>query len=448
MVYNLIDMAFEYVGQLLISRALLNRRGNRKWAVLLSAPFCMLMSLLGTVIYVNIGFSDMWILLLYDYADVFLWTVWILMVYKEPLWDAAAAASFIVFLYNGAISLTGFFFGGNADLTVPRELIFFAVSDWFLELLFAAVFAAGIRYFQLGEAYRQLLLENASGNRWKKLSLLLMVFWEGSVYLINEKKILNNDNPMAALLLLLLFFCILNYGSRCEAQKKQLDLQELSIKQQETYIAALGKVQKEVRMFRHDYKNMISGIIVHMQEGDLCAVQEFLGDMADHFERQTGEDIRRMTQLSNIKIPELKGLLLSKFSKMQEKGINCNLEASPGIVNPGIPAYDLCRLVGILVDNAMEATEALEEKKFELILAKSGECVSIVVKNPVVNTVPLKEIWQEGYSTKGTERGLGLTSLKYIVNSYENVYASTFMENGCFVQEIKIVLKEIEEERG
>lgn len=448
MVYNLIDMAFEYVGQLLISRALLNRRGNRKWAVLLSAPFCMLMSLLGTVIYVNIGFSDMWILLLYDYADVFLWTVWILMVYKEPLWDAAAAASFIVFLYNGAISLTGFFFGGNADLTVPRELIFFAVSDWFLELLFAAVFAAGIRYFQLGEAYRQLLLENASGNRWKKLSLLLMVFWEGSVYLINEKKILNNDNPMAALLLLLLFFCILNYGSRCEAQKKQLDLQELSIKQQETYIAALRKVQKEVRMFRHDYKNMISGIIVHMQEGDLCAVQEFLGDMADHFERQTGEDIRRMTQLSNIKIPELKGLLLSKFSKMQEKGINCNLEASPGIVNPGIPAYDLCRLVGILVDNAMEATEALEEKKFELILAKSGECVSIVVKNPVVNTVPLKEIWQEGYSTKGTERGLGLTSLKYIVNSYENVYASTFMENGCFVQEIKIVLKEIEEERG
>lgn len=70
-----------------------------------------------------------------------------------------------------------------------------------------------------------------------------------------------------------------------------------------------------------------------------------------------------------------------------------------------------------------------------------------MVKNPVAFPVPLKEIWQEGYSTKGTGRGLGLASLKCIVKSYENVYVSTFLENGCFVQEIKIALGKNEEER-
>lgn len=438
MAYNLIDGAFNYLGLVLLSRALLKRKGKGKKTVIFAGLFCALIALLGTVIYETWGFSDFRVLLLYDYASVFFWTAYICSVYRESLWDGAAAASFIIFLHHGTISMTGFFFKGNADLSVLRELIVFAASDWFLELFFAAVFAAGIRYFRLGEAYRQLLCESPSGNRWKRLSLFLMVFWEGSVHFINEKKILNNDNPMAALLLLLLLFCILNYGSRCEAQKKQLDLQELSIRQQETYIAALEKVQREVRMFRHDYKNMISGILVHTEEGDLKAVQEFLGDMADHFERQTGEDIRRMTQISNIKIPELKGLLLSKFSVMQKKGINCCPEVSPGFENPGIPAYDLCRMVGILMDNAMEAVEPLEEKKFDLLLAKSGECISIVVKNPVAFPVPLKEIWQEGYSTKGAGRGLGLASLKCIVKSYENVYVSTFLENGCFVQEIKI----------
>lgn len=447
MAYNLIDGAFTYLGLVLLSRALLKRKGNGKRAAFWAGSFCALIALLGTVIYETCGFSDFRVLLLYDYASVFFWTAYICSVYREPLWDGAAAASFIIFLHHGTISMTGFFFKGNADLSVLRELIVFAASDWFLELFFAAVFAAGIRYFRLGEAYRQLLCESPSGNRWKRLSLFLMAFWEGSVYLINEKKILNNDNPMAALLLLLLLFCVLNYGSRCEAQKKQLDLQKLSIRQQETYIAALEKVQREVRMFRHDYKNMLSGILVHTEDGDLKAVQEFLGDMADRFERQTGEDIRRMTQISNLKIPELKGLLLSKFSAMAPKGISCNLEISPGIENPGIPAYELCRMVGILVDNAMEAVEPLNEKKFDLILAKPGECILIVVKNPVASPVPLEKIWQEGYSTKGEGRGLGLASLNCILNSYDNVYASTFLEDGCFVQEIKIALGKKEEER-
>lgn len=447
MTYNFIDGAFTYPGLVLLSRALLNRKGSGKKTALLAVPFCAFTALWGTVIYKTCGFSDIRVFLAYNYAFVLFWAVWMILVYREPLWDGAAAASFVLFLFNCAISMTAFFFTENADLSVPRELMIFAASDWFLELFFAAVFAAGIRYFRLGEAYRQLVFESASGDRWKKCSLFLVAFHNLSVYLINEKKILNNDNPMAALLLLLLLFCILNYGSRCEAQKKQLELQELSIRQQETYIAALEKVQREVRMFRHDYKNMLSGILVHTEDGDLKAVQEFLGDMADRFERQTGEDIRRMTQISNLKIPELKGLLLSKFSAMAQKGISCNLEISPGIENPGIPAYELCRMMGILVDNAMEAVEPLNEKKFDLILAKPGECILIVVKNPVASPVPLEKIWQEGYSTKGEGRGLGLASLNCILNSYDNVYASTFLEDGCFVQEIKIVLGKKEEER-
>ncbi|MDE6982485.1 MAG: GHKL domain-containing protein [Lachnospiraceae bacterium] len=438
MAYNLIDAAFTYVGQVLLSRGLLQRKGNEKRTVFLSVPFCVLTALLASVIYINQGFSDIRVVLPYNYTNVFFWAVWIFLVYKETLLDAGAAASLTAFFYNVAISMTGFFFQGNADLSVWSELVFFALSDWILELFFAAVLAAGIRRFRLGEAYRQLFYESSFGNRWKIASLFLIAFWHGSVYLINEKKILNNDNPMAAMLLLLLVFCVLNYGSLCEAQKKQLILQESNIKQQETYITALEKIQKEVRMFRHDYKNMISGVLAHADHGDLKAVQEFLGDMAEHFERQTGEDIHRMAQLSKVNIPELKGLFLLKFSEMQRKEINCNLEVSPSIVNPGIPAYDLCRMVGILVDNAMEAVESLKEKKFDLVLTSSGECVSIVVKNPVEDSVPLQEIWKEGNSTKGMGRGLGLASLKRTARSYENVFVSTFLEKGCLIQELKI----------
>lgn len=67
--------------------------------------------------------------------------------------------------------------------------------------------------------------------------------------------------------------------------------------------------------------------------------------------------------------------------------------------------------------------------------------VSILIKNPVRDRVPLSKIWKEGYSTKGAGRGMGLLSYRQIVESYDHVSSMTYQENGFFVHELKIGAK-------
>ena len=40
-----------------------------------------------------------------------------------------------------------------------------------------------------------------------------------------------------------------------------------------------------------------------------------------------GEKIRMSTQIGNLRIPQVRGILLSKMAAMGEKGVDCRLEA-------------------------------------------------------------------------------------------------------------------------
>ena len=51
------------------------------------------------------------------------------------------------------------------------------------------------------------------------------------------------------------------------------------MQQQNAYIESLEKLQSEMRRFRHDYKNMMSGMYLQAKEGNMEAVQNFIQDM-------------------------------------------------------------------------------------------------------------------------------------------------------------------------
>ena len=56
-------------------------------------------------------------------------------------------------------------------------------------------------------------------------------------------------------------------------QEKQLKVQQISLAQQKNYIESLEGLQKEMRMFRHDYKNMMSSMYLQAKEGDFQSLQ-------------------------------------------------------------------------------------------------------------------------------------------------------------------------------
>lgn len=241
-----------------------------------------------------------------------------------------------------------------------------------------------------------------------------------AVELVNERIMLNNSNPVLSLFLLFIIYGVINYIFRCDMQNRRIQEQQMHLRQQELYIQNLESVQRDVRIFRHDFKNRMSGAILHADEGNLQAVQKFITEVTGEFERKVGEKIFQTAQLGNIRITELKGLLTVKAADMQRRGIPFRLEAAAPVTRTGIPAGELCRAAGILLDNAAEETEAVLREQGERKEAEGSETdvsssvqgvtalfcadeagMSIIIKNPVRDRVPLSKIWKEGYSTKG-----------------------------------------------
>ena len=70
------------------------------------------------------------------------------------------------------------------------------------------------------------------------------------------------------------------------------------------------------------------------------------------------------------------------------------------------------------------------------IFCQDGAGVSILIRNPLRKEVSLSRIWEDGYSTKGRGRGTGLTSLRRIVENYDQVASGTRQEKGFFIQEL------------
>ncbi|WP_337247990.1 GHKL domain-containing protein [Candidatus Enterococcus huntleyi] len=73
-----------------------------------------------------------------------------------------------------------------------------------------------------------------------------------------------------------------------------------------------------------------------------------------------------------------------------------------------------------------------------LLLNEANE-LNVLVKNSLVEKPLLQKIWEEGYSTKGTNRGLGLSSYQNILNRYEFVLKQTSIQNDEFIQAFSIV---------
>lgn len=242
--------------------------------------------------------------------------------------------------------------------------------------------------------------------------------------------------------MLLLIICLFIYISAKGERDSKIRMQEIMLAEQRHYMDSLESMHREMRVFRHDYKNMLSGMSMYAQEGNTQEIRKALQKLEIDFDNKVGENIRQAAQLGNIQVPELKSLILSKLSRMNEKQIICNLEVLYPVTEIGIEVMDMNRCLGILLDNAIEAVEKTDTPAIDLIISRQEKGITFIVQNPWHGELALHSIWNEGYSTKGDGRGLGLSSYQRILEKYPNAFPATSWKNHIFSQEIKIIYEE------
>lgn len=156
------------------------------------------------------------------------------------------------------------------------------------------------------------------------------------------------------------------------------------------------------------------------------------------------DDKKIMTETSIIPEGGLRGLFYSKLLLMSKKKIEYELDIASSVrvvnfVNFGDNTIlDICKIVGIFLDNAIEEVETIEDKYIVIEMYIEDEIFTISITNTYDNSVDKKNIYKAGVSTKGGNHGYGLSLVKKIVKYNKKLKTSHEITENEFTQILKI----------
>ena len=251
------------------------------------------------------------------------------------------------------------------------------------------------------------------------------------------KMIYNNALHISGYLLVMC--CLLlamrrSYLERIQTEAKQKAMQDL-----QDYTRNLEAMYNSLRSFKHDYVNILLSLSGYIEEGDLDRLKDFFESKIFPTKNLiTGGDYK-LNQLSNIGVLEIKSLLSAKMIYAHESGIDITIDIPDKVESFLIDTVDLARILGIFLDNAMEATLETEQPQIGLNILQNKTSVSIIISNRFPdNGVMLHKLKQKGFSTKNGHQGIGLWNAQKIISSYDNVLLETTMKRDYFTQHIEL----------
>ncbi|MGN0483810.1 MAG: GHKL domain-containing protein [Lachnospiraceae bacterium] len=110
-----------------------------------------------------------------------------------------------------------------------------------------------------------------------------------------------------------------------------------------------------------------------------------------------------------------------------------------GIRPVSMKTVDFTRVLGIFLDNAIEAALECDTKRIELNLIQNPHSIVLTLRNTFQNTgISLAQMRKRGFSTKGDSRGLGLANVQEILATYANVENMTEIQGDFFVQHLTV----------
>lgn len=234
-------------------------------------------------------------------------------------------------------------------------------------------------------------------------------------YQIMNQRTLSGETffQLVYFVLVLLFVIYEWQKSRMDAEKKKTQLEMNKL-----YYEAYDQLIMLVRERQHDMKNHINAILslAYTTENydELIAKQEeYCG-----FIIEQNEKTKLVLSSGN---PLIAGFLYSKMREAENHHITMNYKIGLQKAEIAIPEYELVEMAGILLDNAVEALNGIEEEDFVKKIYFSMKETERNIKILAANTSPYYEddltsyFFEPGYSSKGPNRGIGLPKLKRLI---------------------------------
>ena len=197
----------------------------------------------------------------------------------------------------------------------------------------------------------------------------------------------------------------------------------------ETHYREVENMYRQIRGWRHDYRNHIQMMKVLAANGDMDALKVYLDEL--------DTDLNTVDTVVKTGNPMADAILNSKISLARSRNIPTQVDAHIP-VKLKMSELDLCCIIGNLFDNAMEASMALPEEKrmIRVYMYMKGTQLYISFTN-FTAAKKLSKVGKGFKTSKGEGHGFGLVRIDDIVSRYDG-YLSRNSEDGAFTTEILI----------
>ncbi len=197
----------------------------------------------------------------------------------------------------------------------------------------------------------------------------------------------------------------------------------------ETHYREVENMYRQIRGWRHDYRNHIQMMKVLAANGDMDALKAYLDEL--------DTDLNTVDTVVKTGNPMADAILNSKISLARSRNIPTQVDAHIP-VKLKMSELDLCCIIGNLFDNAMEASMALPEEKrmIRVYMDMKGTQLYISFTN-FTAAKKLNKVGKGFRTSKGEGHGFGLVRMDDIVSRYDG-YLSRNSEDGAFTTEILI----------
>ncbi|ANZ69866.1 sensor histidine kinase [Pediococcus claussenii] len=222
--------------------------------------------------------------------------------------------------------------------------------------------------------------------------------------------------------LLMLVGVLLSIFVLVKANRRMLAEQELG-KNRESIRAFDEELEKQIvstRKFRHDFKNIMLSLDGYVHEKDWSGLQKYVDDVNKSSESfiNVNEEVSALNYIKNVGI---KNLILQKYIYAKQNKIKFSIEIKEEL--PLLDKYgiDLIRILGILIDNAIEEAELSEQRKVILAYISFNDHNELIIANSIQNVenISISNLIKDGFTTKGNGHGNGLNTVSVLVDKSE-----------------------------
>lgn len=203
----------------------------------------------------------------------------------------------------------------------------------------------------------------------------------------------------------------------------------------------LTEMNDNTRSFRHDFNNIIQAIDGYILLGDMEALKVYFSKLLKECKHLNKLDL---LATNAVKDPAIYGVLSSKYRLADAKNIRMNIDVLMDFSNMQEKSYCLSRILGILLDNAIEASLECEEKyiNVQFLEGGAGNKKRIIIENTYKDKeIDTNLIFQKDYSTKKQKgnSGIGLWKVRDMVRKEQKISLQTTKDQRFFKQELFVM---------